>query len=974
MVQVAAHGAIKNYLRAIAESNLEIVSQTYQRHLDGQLSKAQARKEIRSILLGQTIGKTGYIYCLDSEGIAVVHPRRGVEGNNWSHFEFVRQQTVIKTGYLEYQWQNPGEAAARPKALYMTYFEPFDWIISVTTYRDEFNQLLPMEEIRRSVKTPKFGPSGYAFILDYNGNIIVHPELEGQNLLTMTGGESQFFEQMRATSFGQITYWWQNPTDPAPREKLTLFGHIPELQWIIGSSGYLSELYAPIRKARNVFLLFITFSVVLSIILTLSISRSITRRLDHLMAVISKGDQGDLAVRAVVDANDEIGRLSRLFNGFLERLQSFHRQLAGEVQEHRSTAQSLRQAHDFNSLILSTVDALVIVVDPQGRVVSFNRACENCSGYAAAEIQGQSFIDILIPAEEKRYIRAALDALVYRKKADRVLVHWITKDGQRRLIQWTGALAQGPEGRPLVVCAGMDITDQKAIETALQKSEAQFEAVFNQTFQLIGILAPDGTIRGANQTALDFAGIRQDALTGVKFWDTPYWQHSAAMQRKARLAVEMGRQGKFSRMEVTHLRKDGQIRTFDFSLKPVHDDSGQIFMLIPESRDITAIKQMEAQLLQSKKMDAIGTLAGGIAHDFNNNLQAISGYTQLLLMDDYGSVRQKEMLATIQHACDHGRELTRQLLTFSRKIESRPVPLDLNAELQPVVKLLGRTLPRMIEINTELAQDLRIVKADSTQFEQVVMNLGINAGHAMPDGGRLTIATCNVDLDQDDCRRYLAASPGPYVRLSVTDTGIGMDADTCAHIFEPFFTTRETGAGTGLGLAMVYGIVKSHNGAIVCDSEPGLGTTFDIYFPAAATPAPIAVPPPEPQAIAGGSEQILVVDDDKDIRQLGRALLERFGYRVVEASDGETALSIFQQDRASLDLIILDLNMPGMGGLQCLQKMRAIDPAIRVLIASGHTPDGKEKAILDDLAQGYVNKPYRLETMLRVVRQTLDRS
>ena len=973
MVQVAAHGAIKNYLRAVAERNLEIANHLYARYLSGQESEAQVREKIRSILLGQTIGKTGYIYCIDSKGVAVVHPRPRVVGNNWSHFEFIRKQITIKTGYIEYQWRNPGEDAPRPKALYMTYFKPFDWIISVSSYREEFNQLLPMEEIRRSVKTLQFGPSGYAFILDYKGNILVHPELEGQNVLTLAGGEARFFEQMRKEPFGQVIYWWQNPKDPQPREKLTQFAHIPELNWIIGSSVYLDEIYAPIRKVRNIGLLFIVAAVVLSVILTLTLSHSITRRLSHLMTVISKGDQGDLTVRAGVDSDDEIGRLSRLFNGFLERLQSYHQQLADEVQQHRSTAQSLRQAHDFNALILSTVDALVIVVDPGGRVVSFNRACEACSGYSADEIQGHSFLEKLIPEEEKAHFAKLLDEQVKTRKPVRAMGHWITKDGRRRLIQWSGAVATGLEkNTPLVVCAGIDMTDQKAIETALQKSEAQFEAVFNQTFQMIGILAPDGTIRGANQTALDFAGVALSDILGMKLWESPFCRHSPDVRNRAKQAVAKASQGTFIRTQVTHMRHDGEVFTFDFSLKPVRDEQGQIFMLIPESRDITAQKEMEAQLLQARKMDAIGILAGGIAHDFNNNLQAISGYTQLLLMDDYGSAGQKEMLTTIQHACDHGRELTRQLLTFSRKVESRLVPLDLNAELEPVVNLLRRTLPRMIEIETRLADDLAFVEADPTQFEQMVMNLGINAGHAMPDGGRLTIVTRNVDLDQAFCRR-MEVTVGSYVWLSITDTGHGMDADTRAHIFEPFFTTRQTGEGTGLGLATVYGIVKNHRGAITCHSEHGQGTTFDVYFPAVATPAATTIDPVDTQAIVGGSESILIVDDDAFIRQLAVELLQRYGYRVREAKSGEDALSVLETHGSELDLILLDLNMPGMGGLRCLQKIRAVDASIPVLIASGYAPEGKDKAILDDLAHGYMNKPYNLKALLGAVRQTLDR-
>jgi len=289
--------------------------------------------------------------------------------------------------------------------------------------------------------------------------------------------------------------------------------------------------------------------------------------------------------------------------------------------------------------------------------------------------------------------------------------------------------------------------------------------------------------------------------------------------------------------------------------------------------------------------------------------------------------------------------------------------------------MLGKehlTLPRMINIETHLAKDLRIVSADHTQLEQIIMNLCINAGHAMPDGGCLTIETKDVDLDDDYCRSHLGAEAGPYAMLSVTDTGSGMDAKTLEHIFEPFFTTREIGSGTGLGLAMVYGIVKSHRGYITCHSKPEWGTTFKIYFPAAEKAAISLEPSGVQQEIKGGSEYIMVVDDDQAISELGRELLESYGYRVCEANDGEKALSLFQQLNPTIDLIILDLNMPGMGGLRCLQEVKSINPAVPVLVASGHFPEGRPKAVIDKLAQGFVSKPYKLKDMLEIVRETID--
>lgn len=1097
LVETTTQGSIINYLRAVAESNLEIAQRIFKQHQQGWLTEFEAREQIRAILLSQIIGKTGYIYCIDSQGVATVHPKQGVEGNNWASFEFVRKQMQVKTGYIEYQWKNPGEAESKPKALYMTYFEPFDWIISVSTYREEFTELLPMEEIRKSVKDLKYGASGYVFVSDRQGNIIIHPELEGRNLFKLSVKDTQFFDQMLAEDFGQVRYLWQNPDENEAREKLAVYGIIPEFQWIVGSSGYIDEIYAPLQRARNITIIFIVAAVILSAILTLFVSSSITRRLCHLMEVIKKGNEGDLTVRTYFRSDDEIGQLGRIFNAFLERLQSYHNKLTAEIEEHRSTAESLQKERDFNALILSTVEALVIVLDREGRIVSINKACQECSGYTLEEIVGQQLCSRLILKDEIEEAQAIFDALLREKRGNQNVIHLMNRNGQPRLIQWSNSIISGIDGEvEFVVVAGLDITDQKATEQALQQSEVKFKAVFNQTFQFIGILNLNGSILNINQTALDFAGAKEIDLIGLKFWEAPYWRHSEAIQSKIKSAIETASQGEFRRMEVTQVDSDGKIRYVDFSIKPVKDHLGRIFMLIPEgrdinerkkseetlkqseekyralvenahdaifiiqdhvlkyanqstevlsgysatelnnkpftdhihpddrnkmidryqsrlegrdlvnhqsfrildrsgaikwadlntiriswedrpaimcfARDITSQKQMESQLLQAQKMDAIGTLAGGIAHDFNNNLQAISGYTQLLLMDGYGSNKEKRMLKTMQHACNHASELTRQLLTFSRKIESKLVPLDLNAELRAVMELLQRTLPRMIEIKTNLSEDLRIIEADRVQFEQIIMNLSINAGHAMPDGGCLIIETKNVDLDEGYCRTHLGAKPGSYVMMSVTDNGHGMDAKTREHIFEPFYTTREIGSGTGLGLAMVYGIVKNHNGYITCYSEPGQGTTFEVYYPALIGVIVSTESSEDQFQIKGGSELIMVVDDDQVVRQLGRQLLERFGYQVCEAEDGEAALSQYHQIASKPDLVILDLNMPGMGGWRCLREIKTINPDLPVLIASGYATSGQDNGIIDELSHGFVRKPYELRKLLRVVRETID--
>jgi len=389
-------------------------------------------------------------------------------------------------------------------------------------------------------------------------------------------------------------------------------------------------------------------------------------------------------------------------------------------------------------------------------------------------------------------------------------------------------------------------------------------------------------------------------------------------------------------------------------------------------RDVTAAKLTEKQLIHAQKMEAVGTLAGGIAHDFNNLLQAIQGYTQLLLLHKPKKDPEIGKLRKIEKAANSAGELTRQLLTFSSKIESRLRPLDLNVEVKKVQKLLKRTIPKMIDIELCLDDNLKIIDADPVQIEQVLMNLAVNARDSMPEDGKLIINTANVSLFEEDTRSHPEAKPGDYVLLTVSDTGHGMDKETLEHIFEPFFTTKGTGKGTGLGLSMVYGLVKNHNGHIECYSEPGNGTTFKLYFPEVKK---VVDKDPHRQKSAsplGGSEIILMVDDEKYIRDIGEEVLSKFGYTVITASNGESALKIYREKQAEISLIILDLIMPGMGGRRCFEEILKVNPSAKVVIASGYAADGLSKEALAAGVRNFVGKPYDFNQMLEVVRKVLD--
>ena len=351
--------------------------------------------------------------------------------------------------------------------------------------------------------------------------------------------------------------------------------------------------------------------------------------------------------------------------------------------------------------------------------------------------------------------------------------------------------------------------------------------------------------------------------------------------------------------------------------------------------------------------------------------RSYQGYADLGLLDVKNEQPGHSELTEIRAAARQAAELTRGLLTFSRRVEGELLRVDLNHELMPISKMLKRTIPKMISIQLNLAEDLRTVKADPGQLLQAVMNLAVNARDAMPDGGKIVIETANVHLDADYCKAHHASKPGDYVLLAISDTGCGMDKETREKIFDPFFTTKEIGKGTGLGLSVVYGIVKSHGGNIICYSEPGEGTTFKIYIPAVEQSR-------EPReldqsgGLVGGTETILLVDDEDSVRMMAVELLQRFGYSVLTASNGREALEVFHKHAESIALVILDLIMPEMGGRECLRELLRIDPDVAVLIASGYGANGQIDGAMEEGAKASIRKPYEARQLLETVRSVLD--
>jgi two-component system, cell cycle sensor histidine kinase and response regulator CckA len=413
--------------------------------------------------------------------------------------------------------------------------------------------------------------------------------------------------------------------------------------------------------------------------------------------------------------------------------------------------------------------------------------------------------------------------------------------------------------------------------------------------------------------------------------------------------------------------------TFLVSAFPVFDTENELARVVCLAKDITERKRLDDELRCAQKMDAIGTLSGGLAHDFNNLLQIVAGYSEIGLMDVSPEDPLAAHLNVIRDAAKRGSGITRQLMAVSRHTESRPEPVRVNDLVSTVVQLLKRTFEKMISIKLRLDPNVNWVNADSTQMEQVIMNLAVNAQHAMPEGGSLYFETHNLVVDEAYHQLHPNIEMGPYVEISVTDSGCGIDEAIRGRIFEPFFSTRTTDKGSGLGLSMVYGIVQRHGGQTLCYSEKGIGTTFKILLPASSESVETSdVESSVDYLSIGGDEVILLVDDEPDIRKIAKTVLLHAGYRVLMAANGQEALDLYEKESGAIDFVVMDLNMPVMGGLECLDRLRARGATVPVLLASGFALNDESRKRMSDQTVDYLNKPYQAHELHQKVRSLLN--
>jgi two-component system, cell cycle sensor histidine kinase and response regulator CckA len=507
--------------------------------------------------------------------------------------------------------------------------------------------------------------------------------------------------------------------------------------------------------------------------------------------------------------------------------------------------------------------------------------------------------------------------------------------------------------------------DRKRNEQALRRSEVSYRSLIQTAVYGIYRSSLDGRFLDVNPALIGMLGYNS-ALEVLAL--DPQKEVFADPAEYARLIDEFRRTGRMDGVEVRWKRKDGALITARISGRAVAagDEPANVIEAIAE--DITERRVLEDQFRQAQKMEAVGRLAGGIAHDFNNLLMVIGGYTEVLLNQLPPDHPLQSKAEAIQQASDRATTLTRQLLAFSRKQLLELKVVDVNAIVTDMERLLRPLIGEDIELTTQLAPSIGCTRADAGQLEQVIMNLVVNAKDALPKGGKISVRTASVILDNSERPDHSFIKNGPYVMISVTDNGHGMDRETQARIFEPFFTTKEKGKGTGLGLSTVYGIVKQSGGYVLVQSEPGRGTAFTIYFPRVDEPCDVLGSPTASPSSIGGSETILLVEDEESVRQLVRETLESRGYRVLEAANGQDALAVAAEHKDSLHLVITDVVMPGLSGHELAQQLLAARPGLKVLYLSGYAQDAFPPA---EAHKAFLQKPFTLQSLARKVREVL---
>jgi len=645
----------------------------------------------------------------------------------------------------------------------------------------------------------------------------------------------------------------------------------------------------------------------------------------------------------------------------------------------RRSQEDLKTSEERFRSIFEHAATGMVTVNPDGRLLQVNPAFCRFLGYTPEELRRLTIQEITHPED----LAVTCQVLqMGRTGAIRVLAiekRYLRKDGSVAWAHTNATWIQDATGNPLYsVKLVQDISERKAAEEALRESEARKGAILDTALDAILTIDHQGKVLEFNPAAERLFGFLREEVIGKNILDeiVPPEEKDTIRQGLESYLHTGVNPLKGGHVEMAALRKNGMRIPVEFAVSRIRIAGVPAFTAY--IRDLTdrkkveeALRQREEQVRHGQKMEAIGTLAGGVAHDFNNLLTGILGYAELLKMGSKPGEKVHQAAEVIEKAATRAASLTQQLLGFARRGKHQNVLVDLHAPIQEVTGLLSATLDKNIRLRLDFATPTAPVQGDPGQMSQIILNLAVNAADAMAEGGDLVFHTETVDLTPDQRRRHDGTLPGRHVLVAVSDTGSGIPPDVIPRIFEPFFTTKDQGKGTGMGLAMVYGIVQNHGGFIEVDSALGCGTTFRLYFPEVREQESRSLQKAGGEMVEPGSGTILVIDDEDAVRSVATAFLEEMGYRVLTASDGEEAVAVFRASHEPIDLVIIDMVMPAMGGRECFRALKSIRPGLKAVLSTGYDFNAAVQEILDEGMRGFVQKPYQLRQLSEVVAAAL---
>jgi PAS domain S-box-containing protein len=713
-----------------------------------------------------------------------------------------------------------------------------------------------------------------------------------------------------------------------------------------------SKIYA---SRQNIFIRNFSISVAAGLILLwimYSVLRNITRPLEKLSPFMDQSRRGDYVEITEIRGTKEISEMSKTFNQMI---------------------QAIKEREQNLSLTLDSIGDAVIATDAKGNVSRMNPVAEQLTGWTFDESKGLPLKDIfsIIDASTRLSIENPVDKVLSTGKTIYLSNHTtlLNKQGKEFQIADSAAPIRDEKNQILgMVLVFNDVTEQYHLRKQIEQQKQRLQGIFDDMKSMVALLDIDGTLTFINNTPLKLVNLKQTDVLGRQFWDLHFFSYDEQVLLRVKDDCLKAADGKISFNDIAISTPRG-LFWIEFSVHPVINEAGEVIQLVAEGRDINQRKEQEEALRRSQKMDAIGQLAGGIAHDFNNQLGVVIGYLDILR----GTLSDEKQLQWIERSTQatlRSIDLTRQLLAFSRRKSSAKSLVDINTTLNELDTMVKRTVTPQVEVKYFLDNNLWLTEVDSGEFQDVILNIVINARDVMPHGGQLIFETSNKTLDNDDAINKLSIDSGDYIQIIISDTGWGMDRNTLEHIFEPFFTTKAEGKGTGLGLAMVYSFVNRFGGSIRFYSEVNVGTTIRMYLPRSTSTSRTENTSVTKLTLPTGNEHILVVDDEVALLELACEYLTDLGYQVQRADNAIKALEILNRDN-SIKALFSDVVMPGgMNGYELADKAMTLFPDMKVLLTSGFT--AKANSDSHSLNKNLLSKPYRKTELAKRIRLILD--